>query len=108
MTVIVAAGLIAAVVGYVDAPEPVALKAYREQVARAGRSAESQVKLALWCEEHGLEAERVKHLAVAVLTDPNHATARALLGLLKHGDRWRSPDEVAAKVWAEAGRAAAL
>ena len=34
------------------------------------------MKLALWCEAHGLGAERMKHLAMAVLVDPKN-TARA-------------------------------
>src|SRR5262249_32602581 len=45
-----------------------ALKAYEAEKAKAGRDTAAQVKLALWCEAHGLQAERVKHLALAVLT----------------------------------------
>ena len=33
--------------------------------AKAGRDAPSLVKLALWCEAHGLTAERERHLARA-------------------------------------------
>ena len=40
----------------------------------AGRSPDAQVKLALWCEAHGLTAERAKHLTLATLIDPLHAT----------------------------------
>jgi hypothetical protein len=58
------------------------LEAYRERAVQAGRDPDAHVRLALWCESKGLAAERTKHLARAVLLDPNHATARGLLGLV--------------------------
>ena len=42
------------------------LAAYRAASDKAGRTADAQLKLALWCEAHGLDAERLKHLALAV------------------------------------------
>lgn len=68
--------------------------AYRSAVAQAGSSAEGQVRLALWCESHGLTAERVKHLAAAVIRDPSNALARGLLGMVKYQGKWERPDEV--------------
>ena len=53
------------------------------------------LRLALWCERRGLEAERVKHLALAVLIDPDHAAARGLLGLVAYRGGWHSPEAVA-------------
>lgn len=50
--------------------------AYQEARAHAGRDPEAQLKLALWCEALGLTAERMIHLARAVLADPSHAAAR--------------------------------
>ena len=44
------------------------LKAYEAARDALGRGSDAHVKLALWCEAHGLSAERVKHLALAVLT----------------------------------------
>ena len=38
--------------------------------------ADAHVRLALWCEAHGLPAERLKHLAIAALIEPGHVTAR--------------------------------
>ena len=32
-------------------------------LAQVGRDADAHVRLALWCEAHGLSAERLKHLA---------------------------------------------
>lgn len=63
--------------------------------ASAGRDADSQVKLALWCEANGLEREKLKHLAVAVLTDPANALARSLMGLVEYQGKWTRPEAVA-------------
>jgi hypothetical protein len=67
------------------------LAEYDELRKAAGRDADSQVELALWCERHGLRAERDKHLSVALLTDPDHAAARGLLGYTRQADRWVRP-----------------
>jgi hypothetical protein len=34
------------------------------------RDPAAHVRLALWCEAHGLKAEKLRHLALAVLIDP--------------------------------------
>ena len=52
------------------------LATYRAALAKAGKNADAQVRLALWCEAHGLTAERLKHLSLAVLYDPTNALAR--------------------------------
>ncbi len=77
-----------------DVPSSDDLSAYRAAAANVGRGADAHVRLALWCEAHGLEAERVKHLATAVLTDPSHVTARSLLGLIDDRGRWRKPEDI--------------
>ncbi len=71
------------------------MKAYETAKAKVGRDAPSLVKLALWCESHGLDAQRQKHLAQAVLADPNNATARALLGLVAFRGKWMTPEKAA-------------
>ena len=68
------------------------LKTYEALKAKAGKEPQAQVKLALWCEAHGLDAERLKHLAGVVLSDPKNVTARGLLGLVAFGGRWESPE----------------
>jgi hypothetical protein len=83
-------------------------EAYREAKATAGPGADAQVRLALWCEAHGLEAERIRHLGIAVMTDPANATARGLLGLVEYRGRWVRPDDVAARVKSDAELAAML
>jgi hypothetical protein len=84
------------------------LAAYEAARTKAGNDADSHVRLALWCEAHGLPAERLKHLALAVLRDPAHPTARGLLGLVDYKGRWQRPEAVAEKVKADAARAAAV
>ena len=92
-----------------DVPaQPPDLEAYRQARATVGRDAEGQVRLALWCEEHGLTAERMKHLALATLIDPSHAAARGLLGLISYQGKWQRPDEVSRDASADPARKAIL
>jgi len=70
------------------------LALYHEARARLGRGADAHVRMALWCEAHGLYSERLEHLAIAVLTDPAHATARGLLGLVAFRGQWQSPEAI--------------
>jgi hypothetical protein len=88
--------------------EPAVMATYEAARAKAGRNADAHVRLALWCESHGLPAERWKHLAIAVLTDPAHATARGLMGLVEYQGGWRSPEAVSARIGSDASYAAAL
>ena len=85
-----------------EAPAPDARAQYRRQAAVAGRSADAQVRLALWCEAHGLDAERLEHLARALLSDPANAAARGLMGLVADAGKWCKPEDVAARVKADA------
>src|SRR3954468_559938 len=71
--------------------------AYPEARARAGRSSAEQIRLALWCEAHGLTRERLNHLALAVLSAPANATARGLMGLVAYNGRFLRPEAVAEK-----------
>src|SRR4051794_35173252 len=70
------------------------LARYEAARAKVGRDADSQVKLALWCEAHGLPAQRLRHLAQAVLTDPSNLTARGLLGLVAYRGRWVAAEKL--------------
>jgi hypothetical protein len=84
------------------------LAAYEHARASVGRVADAHVKLALWCEAHGLSAERVKHLALAVLIDPGHVAARGLMGLVAYRGQWQRPSSVAEEVKADPALTAAL
>ncbi len=82
------------------AGDPVAdAQEYRVAASRALRDPDAQVRLALWCEARGMTAERLKHLALALLANPAHPVARGLMGLVAdEGGRWRKPEAVAARV----------
>ena len=62
----------------------------------------------MWCEAHGLEAERLTHLSRAVQSDPEDATARGLLGLILHDGGWESPDRIGERLKADSHRGAKL
>jgi hypothetical protein len=62
---------------------------------QAGGGADANLRLALWCESHGLLAERLEHLSRAVLSQQDNPVARALLGMVRYEGRWQHPDEIA-------------
>ncbi len=82
--------------------------AYDAAVAAAGRDADAQVDLALWCEARGLAAEKAKHLARAVLLDPENPRARGLLGQVKRDGRWLRASDAARGVEESAERKALM
>ena len=91
--------ILAATVGAIgDEPVPVPsgadLSAYNKAAGTAGKSADAHVRLALWCEAHHLNAERMKQLALAVLYQPSNVLARGLMGLVAHHGKWDRPDVV--------------
>ena len=69
--------------------------------AKASRDPAAHIRMALWCEQHGLNAEKLKHLALAVLKDPQNTLARGLMGLLPNGGRWETPEAVSARLRAD-------
>jgi hypothetical protein len=68
--------------------------AYQSADGKAGKDANAHVRLALWCEEHGLSAERVKHLALAIAYDPTNVLARGLAGLVAYHGKWKRPEDL--------------
>jgi hypothetical protein len=90
----------------VAAPSEADREAYRVARAAAGTDADAQVRLALWCEARGLESERARHLAQAVLANPAHAAARGLLGLVSEAGRWARPETIAERTRNDPERAA--
>ena len=101
--------LLVVLVGSVWVGDPVPAEkpevAYEALRAKVGRDAGSQIDLALWCEAHGLEAQRVKHLATAVLLDPTSVMARGLLGLVEDQGKWRQPEAIASEVKSDVAHA---
>jgi hypothetical protein len=55
-----------------------------------------------------MDAERLKHLASAVLIDPQNAAARGMMGLVAYGGRWLPPAQVGEAVKADKTLAAKL
>jgi tetratricopeptide (TPR) repeat protein len=84
------------------------LAAYNEAKAKTAKSADAQVRLALWCEAHGMSAERVKHLALAVLYEPSNALARGLMGLVSHQGKWERPEQVSQEIKNDPARQARI
>lgn len=72
--------------------------AYEQARKEAGRDAGAHVRLALWCEARGMTAERMKHLALAVLYDPSNSLARGLLGLVVHKGKWGAPEDIGKRI----------
>jgi hypothetical protein len=83
------------------APSPADLEAYESARQDVGRDPAAHIRLALWCEAHGLRAEEQKHLALAVLLDPANPTARGLMGLAAYRGSWQRPEAILAKVKAD-------
>ncbi len=83
-----------------------ALDTYRAALAETGKTADAQVRLALWCEAHGLTAERLKHLSLAVLYDPSNALARGLMGLVAYHGKWDRPDVIGQQIQNDPARQA--
>jgi hypothetical protein len=55
---------------------------------------EGQWKLATWCQEQGLLAQRKTHLERVVALDPEHAEARRALGYNKVNGRWITQEDL--------------
>ncbi|WP_152053351.1 polymorphic toxin-type HINT domain-containing protein [Tautonia marina] len=93
--------------GVSDAPplDP-AKAAYQAAAAAAGRDADAQLQLSLWCEAQGRLSEAQHHLALAVLIDPDHAAARALMGRVRFGESWVRPGDVPRRYTPDPDRAA--
>jgi tetratricopeptide (TPR) repeat protein len=74
-------------------PAQSALDTYKAAKAKVGKNADAHVRLALWCEQHGLSSEQMKHLALAVFYDPTSALARGLLGQVSYSGKWGRPED---------------
>ncbi len=61
---------------------------------KPGLTADSQWDLALWCEDHGLNAEAKAHLAAVVRLEPSREAAWKRLGCKKHHGRWMTQEQI--------------
>jgi hypothetical protein len=108
LTALVGSLLLAVVLPGPATPTSEDLAAYEAAKTGIGRDAGAHIRLALWCERRGLEAERTRHLAVAVLIEPGNAKARGLLGLVNHQGKWQDPAQVAERIRADQALCAKL
>ncbi len=81
---------------------------YQAAAARAGRDAGAQLKLAVWCEAHGLHAERLQHLARSLALDPQNPAVRGMLGMVEYSGRWLPPAQVGDAVRSDEAMSAKL
>ena len=98
-----------AVSAKVEADEALTAKLaeYNGRRGRAAGTADSHWRLALWCEEVGLDAEAQAHLSSTVRLDPGREAAWKRLGFKKQDGRWVTDAQLAAeKAEAEARKKA--
>ena len=84
----------------VDTLSSEARAAYEALRSWAGKDPDAQVRLALWCEAHGMTDERRRNLEQAVAGAPGNVLARGLLGQVDVRGDWLRPDEVGVKAGA--------
>src|SRR5260370_23209682 len=77
-----------------EVDQAAALAKYNELHAKAKNTADAQWKLALWCEEHGLQAEAYTHFAAVVKLDPNRVAAWRKLRFQKHNGHWMTEEQI--------------
>ncbi len=65
---------------------------YMRRRAKAPDKADDQWKLALWCEQSGLNEQALAHLNRVVQLDPRREAAWRRLGYKKTGSRWAKPE----------------
>jgi tetratricopeptide (TPR) repeat protein len=81
-------------------------EAYESAARQAGKDPKAQIRLALWCEAHGLTAERARHLALAIATDPANVLAGGLAGLVARKGKWKPAAEIERESHADPARQA--
>jgi hypothetical protein len=82
----------AAVVEKVQTPRP-ELAEYETMRRQLPDTVEGQMKLAEWCRDQGLTAQRKAALDRVLILDPEQLEARRLLGYRKVKDQWMTLDE---------------
>ncbi len=78
-----------------DSATGAALAEYNGLNERAAMTSHDQWRLAIWCEQHGLEAEARLHFANVVQLDPKRDSAWKRLGYKKYKGRWMLDEQIA-------------
>ena len=81
-------------------------RSFETAKTEAGNDPAKLVKLALWCEQHGMRAEQRTVLDKVVTLDPKNAMARGLLGQVSYQGRWESPEAVTKRMKEDEAHAA--
>jgi hypothetical protein len=74
--------------------EQPAEKEYEQRAPLTADTVEGQWKLALWCRDNHLERQRISHLQRVIELEPNHSSARALLGFAFVDGRWTTKQDL--------------
>ncbi len=77
-----------------DEPTPADVAEFTAAQARARFDVPKLIKLALWCEERHMEAQKRAVLEQVIRLSPNHATAHGLLGEVFYKGKWAPADTV--------------
>ena len=72
------------------------VKEYLDRRARTPETPDAQMKLAAWCDEHGLKEQAIAHFTAVTRIAPVRDAAWKHLGYKKQGNRWVRPEEAAA------------
>lgn len=86
-------------VSILDDPKPrpdkaAALAEHAARAAKAPKTADARWRLAVWCEQQGLDAEAKAHLTEVVKLDPKRDAAWKRLGYKKVDGRWLNDDQI--------------
>ena len=71
------------------------MRQYLERRAKTPDRADAQLKLAVWCEQNGLQQQATAHFHQVLRLDPSREIARKHLGFKKVGGHWIKPEKVA-------------
>ncbi|QDT97093.1 HEAT repeat domain-containing protein [Gimesia aquarii] len=73
---------------------PLVIEEYETKSKNIEDTVEAHLKLAEWCSQKHLRAQRNQEMEQIIRLDPDHAKARASLGYTKRNGEWTTRDEV--------------
>jgi hypothetical protein len=82
-------------------PSAADLRSFEAARVEAGKDPAKLVRLALWCDAHGLPDQRRAALEEVVRIDPSHTAARGLLNQVSYQRRWEAPEAVSRQMRAD-------
>lgn len=76
---------------------PLSIEDYETKSKEIADTVEAHLKLAEWCSQNHLRAQRKQEMKHIIRLDPDHAKARASLGYTKRDGEWMTRDEAMRK-----------